>query len=84
MTDDPIRDKLRDDVEGLLRDYAASKDAMGMAAIEDWVLVATFDDLDDPDNGKWTYLRAANQSVHRTVGLLTIASDDLRGICNDD
>jgi hypothetical protein len=84
MAEDAMRDKLRDDIEGLLRGYAVSKDKMAMPAIEDWCLVVTFNDLGDLDNGKWTYLRGANQSVHRTIGLLTIASDDLRGVCVED
>jgi hypothetical protein len=76
--------QLRESIESVLRDYIQKSEFCGMPVIEDWVLVSTVNDLDDDENAKWIYLRGHNQSTHRTVGLLTMASDNLRGIATAD
>lgn len=72
------REESREAVEGAIRDYIVKSELCAMPMVEDWVLVATVNDLDDDDNGKWFYMRGEKQATHRTVGLLMMASDDLR------
>lgn len=82
--DRPAKEKFRYDLEGLIRSYVVDHDLLAMPVVEDWVLVATVNDMADEDNSKWVYMRGLGQATHRTVGLLTMASDDLRGITREE
>ncbi len=85
MDEHPGRDACRDKIEAALRDYAVETGLVTMPVLEDWVVVATFTDMDgEAGNGKWMHLRPKNSWSHRAVGLLTTASDDLRGLATDD
>ena len=85
MDEHPGRDACREKIESALRDYAAETGLVTMPILEDWIVVATFTDMDgDAGNGKWMHLRPKNGWSHRAVGLLTTAADDLRAICKDE
>jgi hypothetical protein len=85
MDEHPGREKCRERIEAALRDYAGETGLVTMPIVEDWVVVATFSDMDgDAGNGQWMHLRPKNSWSHRAVGLLTTASDDLRGIAPDE
>ena len=85
MATNERKDRIAADVERLLLEYAKEECVeLGMPVVEDWALVATMEDLADDDAGKWLYLRGRNQSTHRTVGLLTMMMDTLRGVVVDD
>ena len=75
--DDSDRAEVRDRFEEVIRDYMHRTGLGAMPVIEDWVIIATINDLDDDDNGKWFYMRGDKQAVHRTLGLLEIARDSL-------
>lgn len=82
MSDEqPGRAACREAIETALTAYAAATELVAMPVLEDWVVVATFTDLDgDAGNGKWMHLRNKNGWRHRAVGLMVTACDDLRGI----
>jgi hypothetical protein len=82
--DESEKAQFRGSVESLIHAYIAQTDMCEMPVLEDWVLVATVNDLGADENGKWVYLRGDKQSTHRTVGLLITASDTLREITKDD
>jgi len=85
MGEHPGREVCRERIEAALREYAVATALLDMPVVEDWVVVATFSDLNgDAGNGKWMHLRPKNSWSHRAVGLLTTASDDLRGIAPDE
>lgn len=68
-------------IEELIVNYQSNEgNNITMPMLEDWFLVATINDLDDNSNGKWLYMRGDKQSTHRSIGLLVMASDYLRGI----
>lgn len=82
MDDDyQAKDICRSEIEAAVLKYAITVEDIVMPVIEDWVVVATFSDLTgDRNNGKWMHIRPKGSWSHRAVGLMTIASDDLRGI----
>lgn len=86
MSDEhPGREACRERIEAALRDYATETGLVTMPVLEDWVVVATFTDMDgEAGNGKWMHLRPKNSWSHRAVGLMTVACDDLRGLVEDD
>jgi len=86
MEDDKVRE-FREAIEGLILRYHAdaSDGELQMPMLEDWFLIATLNDVGDSEsNGKWLYMRGERQSTHRSIGLLVMASDFLRGIEPDD
>lgn len=85
MINEEAREACRSSIERALCDYAAASEFVAAPMVEDWIVVATFSDLaGERDNGKWMHLRPKDSWSHRAVGLLTVAADDLRGICKDD
>jgi hypothetical protein len=75
--DDSDSVEFRESLEMAIQKHIDKSELCAMPVIEDWVLVATFNDLDDDGNGKWLYMRGAKQAVHRTLGLFEIARDHL-------
>jgi hypothetical protein len=79
------RNALRNRLVDLFSEYA---DVLSNGAVVpilgDWVVVLTFDGAADPGRATAFKLTGEYQWSHHTVGLLTMAADDLRGITKDD
>lgn len=79
--EDPAKDICREEIEAAVLKYARAVEDITMPVIEDWVIVTTFSDLNgERHNGKWMTLRPKGSWSHRAIGLMTVASDDLRGL----
>jgi hypothetical protein len=79
MDEEEALETCREDIEALLQHFISEAGSNGLSLIEDWVLVASTQELDvTPSGDQFIFLSGATQSPHRTIGLMTVALDELR------
>lgn len=76
-----VRFKISAAIEALLNEHASEiKPDLDMPVVADWVLVVAVDDAADGKKGATVSFNPDQQWAHRSVGLLTLASDHYRSI----